>query len=265
MIRSKCRPVAIVFILAVAMGVAARVSAEGPRALHPDASAAGVVAAAPDDARDDASALIVTADFNRDGIADIAKVNLSTASGSGARFLSVLLGQADGTFRRVATTPVLGHDPRSLVVADFNGDGNLDLIVGDGDGSVIELLGDGKGHLISAGAIAQLGSVVSIAVSDFNHDGIPDLAVSDFGSNSVTILLGAGKGSFRPAWSFSLPMRGSVFRLAAADFNGDGIPDLAIANDDQNSFEVMLGNGNGTFTYAPALSNVKDPNSYCPS
>jgi hypothetical protein len=151
------------------------------------------------------------------------------------------------------------------VVGDFNGDGNPDLIVGDGDGALMELIGDGKGNLVSAGEIAHLGSVVSIAKSDFNHDGIPDLAVSDFRANSVTILLGAGNGSFRPSWSFPLPMRGTIFHLAAADFNGDGIPDLAITNDDEDTFEVMLGNGNGTFTYAPALSNVKDPNSYCPT
>ena len=158
-----------------------------------------------------------------------------------------------------------GHDPRAIVLGDFNGDGNPDLIVGDGDGSLIEFLGDGTGQLVPFGEIAHFGSVVSIAMGDFNHDGRLDLAVSDPRAGSVTVLLGAGNGSFQQAWSFSLPMRGIDFHVAAADFNQDGMLDLAVTNDDDASYEVMLGNGNGTFTYAPALSNVMDPNAHCPA
>jgi hypothetical protein len=58
-------------------------------------------------------------------------------------------------------------------------------------------------------------------------------------------------------------MPGKVFHLAAADFNGDGLLDLAVTYEDEESFEVMIGNGNGTFTYAPALSHTRDPNSHC--
>ncbi len=158
-----------------------------------------------------------------------------------------------------------GHDPRAIVLGDFNGDGNPDLFGGDGVGALFEFLGDGKGQFVPVGEIAHFGSVVSIAMGDFNHDGRLDLAVSDPRASSVTVLLGAGNGSFQPAWSFPLPMRGIDFHVAAADFNGDGIIDLAVTNDDDASYEIMLGNGNGTFTYAPALSNVKDPNSHCPA
>jgi hypothetical protein len=157
------------------------------------------------------------------------------------------------------------HDPRAIVLGDFNGDGNPDLIVGDGDGSLMEFLGDGTGQLVPLGELVHFGSVVSIAMGDFNHDGHLDLAVSDARSSSVIVLLGAGNGSFQQAWSFPLPMRGVDFHIAAADFNGDGIIDLAVTNDDDASYEIMLGSGNGTFTYAPALSNVIDPNSHCPA
>ena len=109
----------------------------------------------------------------------------------------------------------------------------------------------------------SLGSVVSIAVGDFDRDGMLDLAVSDARANTVTVLLGSGNGSFRPIWTFQLPMPGKVFHLAAADFNGDGLLDLAVTYEDDESFEVMIGNGNGTFTYAPALSHTRDPNSHC--
>jgi hypothetical protein len=239
--------------------------AVGPTTWEGGISGAGGAEDPSGDTPGKASALIVTGDFNRDGIADIAEAALPAGDRSGTSFLTVLLGQEDGSFKRVTLNPAVGHDPRSMVVGDFNGDGNPDLIVGDGDGSLIELLGDGTGNLVPAGEIAHVSSVASIAMADFNRDGVLDLAISDPRASSVTVLLGRGNGSFLPSWSFPLPMKGVVFRIAAADFNGDGIPDLAITNDEDDAYETMLGNGNGTFTYAPALSNVKDPNSHCPT
>jgi hypothetical protein len=211
------------------------------------------------------SVVIATGDFNRDGIADIVKATVADGQDSGQHFLTVQLGQADGTFVSVASHNLIGKDSRALVAGDFNGDGNLDVIVGDGGGALLEFLGDGRGNLVRAANIATLGSVASIAIGDFTHDGNLDLVVSDYRSNSAAILLGAGDGSFRLTWSFELPRRGTEFRIAAADFNGDGIADLVITSDDENTYEVMLGNGNGTFTYAPELSHIRDPNSYCPS
>jgi FG-GAP-like repeat len=223
---------------------------------------AGGYCAGSANAPDEPPALIAVGDFNGDGIADEVKVE---GHGAGPHYLTVLLGKADGTFHRVPSRIGIGNDPRALVVGDFNGDGNPDVIIGDANGVLLEFLGNGRGNLVSAGKIATLGSIVSIAVGHFTHNHSLDLVVSDVDSNSAAILLNAGDGSFRQTWSFELPRRGEKFHIATADFNQDGIADLIIGGDENGDYVVMLGNGNGTFTYAPKLSHLKDPNSYCPT
>jgi hypothetical protein len=250
-------PLAFALVLAVASVCAAN------RWAPPSASAASRPGANPDDIDQASQALIATADFNRDGIADVTR--LPYGDHDGPNVLEISLGRRDGSFANPVKHSLSLHKPRSIATGDFNGDGNPDLLIGDADGTLIDLPGDGKGGLRAAQEVVHLGSAVSLAVGDFNHDGVPDVAVSDFNGNTVTILLGSGGGSFRTEWSFSLPQRGTTYSLALADFNNDQIPDLVITSGNEGTFVVMLGNGNGTFTYAPNLSNIRDPYSYCPT
>jgi hypothetical protein len=215
------------------------------------------------DDEDDARVMVV-ADFNRDGIADLAQV--LPGDGSEPAVLKISLGNTGGGFLPLTSTLSLGRTPKAIAAADFNGDGIPDLVVGDDDGSLKLFLGDGTGNFAPAPDVARLDSVVSIAVADFNGDGRPDIAVSDWRAGSVTIFLGNGNGSFRLGWLFRLPTPGTVARVSAADFNGDGIPDLAIIyGDDDYTFDVMLGDGKGTFVHSPKLSFMRDPNSHCPA
>ena len=89
----------------------------------------------------------------------------------------------------------------------------------------------------------------SLVVGDFNGDGKPDLAVANYQSNSVSVLLGNGDGTFQAA-------RNSVVgaaptSIAEGDFNGEGKLDLVVANFLDNSVSILLGNGDGTFHNAP--------------
>lgn len=227
------------------------------------ALAAPVCAMASDDEPAEQQLVSATGDLNGDGIADLV-VAEAPEGGSGVHRLVVLLGRADGSFARIPSQYSVG-EARSIVVGDFDGDGRLDVIVGDAGGRLVEFIGDGKGNLKSRGSVAAAGDVVSMATGHFTKSGNLDLVVSDLQSNAAVIFLGDGKGGFQRAWSFQLPRKGRKFSIATADVNRDGIADLLIATDEDEDYQVMLGHDNGTFTYAPELSHVRDPNSYCPS
>jgi hypothetical protein len=100
----------------------------------------------------------------------------------------------------------------------------------------------------------------SVAVGDFNGDGIPDLAVANNGGNTVTILLGNGDGTFTST-TVSPATGSNPISIASGDFNGDGKADLAIANQVSGTVTILLGNGDGTFTPAASPSTGVWPTS----
>ncbi|MGA2847991.1 MAG: FG-GAP-like repeat-containing protein [Terracidiphilus sp.] len=93
---------------------------------------------------------------------------------------------------------------------------------------------------------------ISVAAADFNGDGIPDLAVANSNSDSLTILLGNGDGTFTTT-AVSPPTGIYPYFVAVGDFNGDGKADLAVADSSASSLTILLGNGDGTFS--PTIAN----------
>src|SRR5205807_10417286 len=132
------------------------------------------------------------------------------------------------------------------------------------------LRGDVTGNFLVAQTLNVGTFPVSVAVGDFNNDGIQDLAVANadfndpnFNSSSISVLLGNVDGTFQPAApprTFALGY--TPWSVAVGDFNGDGIKDLAVANRGGDIFNgpvtvsVVLGNGDGSFAATPKVVGV---------
>lgn len=179
---------------------------------------------------------VVVADFNHDGKLDIA----TTSDGAAGNWVSVLLGNGDGTFQ-----PHVDYadrsTPESLAVADLNGDGFPDLVVGHNDtftNFVSVLLNKGDGTFQPHVDYATVFDPQFLAVGDFNGDGKVDVVASNGGS--MGILLGNGDGTLQSHAIYSC-----AGAIVAGDFNSDGYLDLF-----SEGGELFLGNGNGTFPAA---------------
>jgi len=180
-----------------------------------------------------AALAVAVGDFNRDGIPDLATL---TSGGT----VVVQLGQGDGTFQPAVSynvgSPGLPTEGGLLVVADFNGDGRLDL-ASSAVAGVSVLLGNGDGTFQAAVNVAPLSG--PLAVGDFNGDGRVDIVIA---GSTVSVLLGNGDGTFQPAINSSGV---AAFNVVVADFNGDGLADIALGIN--SGIAVLLGNGDGTF------------------
>jgi hypothetical protein len=188
---------------------------------------------------DSSPLVVVQADFNRDG-----KVDLAALLGYSPNYsIRILLGNGDGTFTTGSKLPAI-FDDDALVVADFNGDGNLDLLVGGVSSPARLLLGNGDGTFQSpVGSVNWANYPGTLIAADFNHDGKMDVAGTISNAAKLEVFLGNGDGTFQPAVSF--PTDFAPIGLVAADFNGDGKLDIAIATGE--GINVFLGNGDGTF------------------
>lgn len=224
---------------------------------------------------------LAAADFNGDGRPDLAELIINfNGPFPSASSVSVLMGQADGTFVAGASTAVaktfVNTFNTPLVVGDFNRDGKADLTttacldqacttVG-----LAVLLGGGDGTF-SPPLLSTPLLTLALAVGDFNGDGKLDLASvtntctgpNDFVCNNglVNILLGNGDGTFQPPVDY--PFVGAeTGSLAVGDLNLDGKLDLVVANSNCGEFDcpmgslsVLLGNGDGTFRTAVNYSS----------
>src|SRR5262249_29697516 len=170
---------------------------------------------------------VAVGDFNGDGVQDLAVANFLFFYTD----FVVLFGSGSGMLQGAGNFGA-GDFPGAVAVGDLNGDGVQDLAVvngGFGSNDVSVLLGNGDGTFQAAVNFGAGVTPVSVAMGDFNGDGVRDLAVANFFiSNNVSVLLGNGDGTFQAGVSFGA---GRFSRsVSVVDFNGDVSQELALAN-----------------------------------
>ena len=216
---------------------------------------------------------VAIADVNGDNIPDLVVANWCTDSTCTASSVAVLLGNGDGSFQTAVTYGSGGLIADSVAVADLNGDGKPDIVVANcgassnsncistgNSGNVAVLLNNGNGTFATAVtySLGALGAS-SVAVADVNGDGFPDLIVAtgSMAGGFVGVLTGIGNGTFNPEAVYA---SGGVSPLAVAvaDVNGDGHPDVVVANQcvdntcASSNVSVLLNDGTGKFPTATA-------------
>lgn len=192
---------------------------------------------------------LATGTFTNSGHIDLAVAD------EGNDTVSVFLGNGDGTFK-ARTDYATGNSPIFVATGDFNGDGITDLAIANNGAGTSTNTGDTVSILLGQPNIndSSVGNgtfapgterdfpagngPTSIAVGDFNVDGMEDLAVADQTDNAVSILLSLGNGLFGP--NFELPVDQAPVSITSADFNADGKTDVATANSDSNDATVIL-------------------------
>jgi FG-GAP-like repeat/Protein of unknown function (DUF1573) len=186
---------------------------------------------------------VSTGDFNGDHKVDL----LVTYSSGSCGYVSIFLGNGDGTFQQTPINTSTLYNPAATGIGDFNGDGKLDLAVAEQFGMISQveiLLGNGNGTFSSSATYKVGASPTSVAVADFRGNGKLDLAVATL-PGWTYVLLGNGDGTFA---SEGRSATADADWVVAADFNGDGKPDLAVASQVfPPQVNVLLGNGDGTF------------------
>jgi len=195
----------------------------------------------------------VAGDFNNDLIPDLAVAGFST--------IAILLGNGNGTFQAplIFNTSISSF---SMAVADFNSDGNLDLVAGGssfGPGMVVVLLGNGNGTFQAPKSFTTANAISALTTGEFNGDGRPDLVTVSSSTNSVSVFLGNGDGTF--SQQGTIPVGRNPIAVVVGDMNGDGFADIGTANSSSANVSMLLGDGRGDFQAAFNFRVVGNPSS----
>jgi hypothetical protein len=196
---------------------------------------------------------IATADVNQDGFLDLLVANFTDST------VSFLPGTGSGTFGAAETITLAGTAPTAVQVANVDGDTALDLVVVVNEGISITLDGFTQGPFGDSRRVTAGTSPYGVVVGRLNGDSLPDLAVVNRDSNDVTLLLGAGGGTF--ASPVHLPVSLQPEGIALAELTGDAHLDLAVVSPAHANITLLQGASTGAFTVHSRISVAGMPRS----
>jgi hypothetical protein len=201
---------------------------------------------------------VAVGDFTGDGIPDLVTVDVPQAKDEGHNSFSLLVGNPDGTFQP-AVVNVLSFAPSALAAGDFTGNGILSIAVGT-RGGVEVLLGNGNGTFQAPVFYAAdpNSRVSSIVASDLAGTGRLDLATANPTTDTVSVLLGNGNGTFGAATNYTVGGQDPQ-TVAVGRFRPNGPLDLVTDDVGSNSVSILRGNGNGTFGTAAQYFAADSP------
>ncbi len=209
---------------------------------------------------------ISTGDFDGDGKTDLAVAN--------ANFNTVSVFQNTGSSGTVSFAAKVdfatGTSPQGTSTGDFDGDGKIDLAVANNGSATVSIFRNtGSSGTISFDTKVDFTTGTgprSVSTGDFDGDGKTDLAVTNYNSDSISVFRNTGSGTISFATKVDYITGASPISVSTGDFDGDGKPDLAVANWNSNTVSVFRNTGSsGTISFADTVNFITGAGPYSAS
>lgn len=181
---------------------------------------------------------LITGDFNADGLSDVV-VGEPVGTGLAVHFFP---GNPSGNLVETRTSAAISG--RDLAAADFDEDGDLDLLMVTGD-MLGAALNDGTGQFSMGATLPVSVQMAELTLGDFTGDGHVDAVCTTYPSNTLYLVPGTGTGGWQAARPISV--LSGTWHVRSADMNGDAKLDLLVPND-RGGLQILLNNGSGQFT-----------------